>query len=155
MNWPVEVVSVELEGPVFILPPHPTQAGDGYLRIPVFEAYTRFDRNGRGYFDQMVATGYTWDFSVPEGGPAEIQVEVLRPEKETAIEIVFNGSKSIHTVNPADSERDLVLVSPGSFNLDPGKACRLTIQAPGYEPGKPVGVSPAGMRIRNNQISDD
>jgi alpha-L-fucosidase len=155
INWPVEVVSVELEGPARILPPQPSQSGGGYLRIPVFEAYTRFDRNGRGYFDQMVATGWTWDFSVPESGLSEIQVEVLRPEKETAIEIVFNGSKSVHTVDPADSERDLVLISAGSFNLDTGKACSLTVQAPGYEPGKPVGLSLAGMRILQKPIQDD
>lgn len=147
-KWPVEVVAVELEGTALVLPPLPPQSGDGYLRIPIIEAYTRYDRNGQGSREQRVTSGFTWDFSVRERRTCEIQVEVFRPENETAVEIIFNGRKSGHIVKPVDAERDIVLVSPGSFTLSPGKAYSLTVQAPGYVPGTPVELSLAGLRIR-------
>ncbi|MFH1964297.1 MAG: hypothetical protein ABIJ42_02030, partial [Acidobacteriota bacterium] len=147
-KWQVEVVAVELEGTALVLPPLPTQSGEGYLRIPIIEAYTRYDRNGQGSREQRVTSGFTWDFSVQERRTYEIQVEVFRPENETPVEIIFNGRKSRHTVNSGAAERDIVLVSLGSFSLSPGKAYSLTVQAPGYVPGTPVGLSMAGLRIR-------
>jgi alpha-L-fucosidase len=147
MKWPVAVVEVELEGAPLILPSLPPQVGDSYLRIPIIKAYTRYDRNGRGYMEQKITSGYTWDFSVPLNRTYKIDVEVFSPKKESLIEIEFNGRKSRHTVNPADAKRDIVLVSPGSYTLSTGKAYSLTVQSPDYVPGTPVGLSLAGLRI--------
>jgi len=147
MKWPVEVIEVELESPLLVLPPLPSGDLEEGLRLTMSDVYLRRDRNGRGYFEQPVTSGYTWDFSVPAEGSYEPRVEVFRPEKETVIEILFNGERSVHLVKPEDAVRDIILVSPGRFEISPDQPCRLTVQALHYVPGTPVGVSVAGMRL--------
>ncbi len=148
MKWPVEVVELELQGNPVILPPLPTLESPDGLRLTMAEVYTRFDRNGHGYFDQRVASGYTWDFSVPQSRMWTVEVEVFRPEKEVEIEIILNGQKSRHIVKPSDAVRDLVLVSPEPLHLSSDRPNSLSVQAPDYVPGTPAGVSLAGLRIR-------
>ena len=130
-----------------MLPPYPSQVFEEHLRIPHVEAYTRSDRNGKGYFEQRKASGYTWDFSVPASGTYELQVEVFRPEQEISIEMIFNGEASVHALRPDEARRDIILVSTGPFALAADVPCSLTVQAPDYIPGKPVGAFPAGLRI--------
>lgn len=144
-QWPVQIIVVELEGPLDIRPPQLKPEAPGLFSLNEKDAYRRIARNGPDCFSPGVTTGYTWDFSLSQSGTYKIVPEILSPDQPCRIELLVDGTSHILEVDASAEKTISVETRPLTLQAD--CPIQLTVQSPSYVSGEPVGVRLDKVRI--------